>query len=252
MVDAVEVVVIAGLAGQEEYSSVFKESIENWKSACKSAEVPCRVIGSVSSPDSGDEVKKEVQKRLSEKLDEELWVVMIGHGTFNGREAKFNIAGDDFTAKEFGKWCEARTGELVVVNTSSSSSPYLQACSGENRTVITATKSANEIYYTRFGSYFSKAITGQKESDLDNDDQVSLLEAYIYAANQVADFFAREGRLATEHSLLDDNGDTLGTRAEWFEGTTAVKVAKEGAEPDGLRAMQQVLVKNELERSFPR
>ena len=55
-------------------------------------------------------------------------------------------------------------------------------------------------------------------------------------------------RLATEHALLDDNGDGLGSRAEWFEGTTPTQAPSDTAEPDGDLANQKVLVKNAFER----
>ena len=31
---------------------------------------------------------------------EELWIVFIGHGTFDGRSAKFNLRGPDISADE--------------------------------------------------------------------------------------------------------------------------------------------------------
>src|SRR5690606_24985496 len=84
--------------------------------------------------------------------------------------------------------------------------------------------------------------------DLDNDEQVSLLEAFLYASGQVAEFYQNEGRIATEHALIDDNGDGIGSRAEGFEGTTPVHKPSPEAEPDGDLAAQKVLVKNEWER----
>jgi hypothetical protein len=84
-------------------------------------------------------------------------------------------------------------------------------------------------------------------ADIDKDDQTSLLEAYLLASAGVREFYAREGRLATEHALLDDNGDRLGTPADWFQGTRAVKTAKDGAPPDGLRAGQLQLVRSQGE-----
>ena len=243
-----EVLLVLGLGGEEEYTEIFRENISQWKLACSKAGVPCQVMG--NNPGE-NELKEKLRARLAEVKDGELWLVLVGHGSFDGRVAKFNIAGDDFTAQELGEWCKPIRGNFVVINTTSASAPFLKELAGENRTVITATKSANEIFYSRFGEYFSKAIVGIKEADLDNDEQVSLLEAFLYSADRVKEFYTRAGRLATEHALIDDNGDGLGTRAEWFEGVTATKVAKDGAEPDGLRAMQQVLVPNELEKNFP-
>ncbi len=65
------------------------------------------------------------------------------------------------------------------------------------------------------------------------------------------EFYQLEGRLATEHPLVDDNGDGLGTPADWFRGIRAVKKAKDGASLDGLRAHQFALLRNESERSLP-
>ncbi len=248
---SMEVLVLVGLEGEDEYREVFQKSADHWRTACDTAGVDCTVLGDLEEgASSSADIRSEIQGRLAEPRGdgESLWLILLGHGSFDGREAKFNIAGGDFTARELGEWCKGIESELVVVNTTASSAPFMRALAGPGRTIITATKSANEIYFARFGTYFSEAITGISEADLDNDDQVSLLEAFLYASAEVAIFYEEQERLVTEHALIDDNGDALGTRAEWFEGTTATRTAKDGAEPDGLRAMQQVLVKNEFEK----
>jgi hypothetical protein len=117
-----------------------------------------------------------------------------------------------------------------------------------DRIVITATKNEGEQSYARFGRYFAGALGGIEGGDLDNDDQVSLLEAYLHASRRVAEFYKSEGRIATEHALLDDNGDQLGSRSEWFKGTTPTQTASPEAKPDGDLAAQKVLVKNTFER----
>jgi hypothetical protein len=89
------------------------------------------------------------------------------------------------------------------------------------------------------------------KADLDKDDQTSLLEAFLMANGGVAEFYKTEARLATEHALLDDNGDKLGTPADFFQGVRAVKSAKAGAQPDGITAAQFVLVKNKKEKQLP-
>ena len=68
------------------------------------------------------------------------------------------------------------------------------------------------------------------------------------ASRRVAEFYESAGRLATEHALLDDNGDGLGTPADWFRGIRAVKKAREDALADGLRAHQFHMVRSEQER----
>ena len=58
-------------------------------------------------------------------------------------------------------------------------------------------------------------------------------------------------QLATEHALLDDNGDKLGTPADWFRGVCATRRAKDGAALDGLRAHQLHLIPSDRERDIP-
>lgn len=85
---------------------------------------------------------------------------------------------------------------------------------------------------------------GSLEADLDKDEQTSLLEAFLMASRKVADFYKEEGRLATEHALIDDNGDGLGTPADWFQGVRAVKKAQNRAGVDGRRGQQVHLISN--------
>ena len=74
-----------------------------------------------------------------------------------------------------------------------------------------------------------------------------MLEAFLTASSQVDEFYSSAGRLITEHALLDDNGDRLGTRADWFRGIRPVKKAQDNASLDGYRAHQFYLVYSEDE-----
>src|SRR6185436_19095304 len=137
----------------------------------------------------------------------------------------------------------------AVIDSSSCSAPFLAQLSGTNRVVITATRSGHEQNFTRFGQYLAEAI-GDPQTDLDKDGSVSLLEAFLTASRRTAEFYRVEGRLATEHALLDDNGDGFGTPAEWFRGLRAIKKPKENAVVDGLLAQQFHLVRNQTETKF--
>jgi hypothetical protein len=176
--------------------------------------------------------------------------VLIGHGTFDGREAKFNLRGPDVSDQELANWLRPARRPLAVVNCTSSSAPFLNRLSAPGRVIITATRTGQEIQFARFGEYLSQAI-GDAAADLDKDGQTSLLEAYLAASHQTEAFYKEAGRLATEHALLDDNGDALGTPAGWFEGTRAVRAAKDGAPIDGHRAHQWHLILSETERALP-
>ncbi len=250
----VTVVTVLGAGGEKEYEKKFTDVAKAWQEACKRGGVRLVEVGGKTAAGKSDkQLLKEVIAEEIERGVSGLWVVLIGHGTYDGRETKFNVRGEDFTDGDLAAWLKPFKGRLVVVNTASSSAPFIKALSGENRIVITATKSAHEIFYPRFGEYFARAVGGLKAADLDNDEQVSLLEAFLYAANGVKQFFEKEGRIATEHAMLDDNGDQRGIRAESFEGVMAIVSGKEkeGLRPEGERAHQIHLTPNKLEAMMP-
>lgn len=245
------ILVVVGAEGTEEYGEAFLESAALWQVAARKGDAELTLVGgrqtaSEKSPEKTDVEK--VREAIAGTKEPELWIVLIGHGSFDTREVKFNLRGPDFTDAELAEWVEAYPGELAVINTASASGSFIRRLSAPGRVVITATKNEAEVFYTRFGKHFAEAVGGAGDADLDNDEQVSLLECFLYAANRVEKFYETEGRLATEHALLDDNGDEIGSRSEWFEGTTAIQTASKDAEPDGERAAQKVLVKNEFER----
>lgn len=241
----VSVVLIVGAAGTEEYGKRFAAQASAWKAACGKAGVPVRVIGESVAPPGGTNDSTELASVLKEAVAKpkgQLWLVWIGHGTFDGREAKFNLRGPDVSAKEIGAWLKPLRQELVMIQCASASAPFITALAGPQRVIITATKDAEEVFYTHFGEYFAPAISGLPEADLDQDHQVSVLEAFLYACKKTAEFYENDSRLATEHALIEDNGDGIPTRAEIFVGTHAAASAHEKAKPDGGRAAQIALV----------
>jgi hypothetical protein len=179
-----------------------------------------------------------------------LWLVLIGHGTFDGRTAKFNLRGPDLAASDLAEWLRPLPRPVAVIDTTSSSAPFLKPLSAPGRIVITATKSGFEQNFTRFGQYLAQAIV-DPTADLDKDGQTSLLEAFLSAAHATGQFYAAAGRLATEHALLDDNGDGLGTPAEWFRALRATKKAGAGASLDGYRTHQLHLLPSPAEAALP-
>lgn len=236
-----EMLLVVGASGEAEYGKLFDAQVTAWKEACTKAAVPLKIIGRDESAEDLPKLEVALKQAVS-KSGGQFWLVMIGHGTFDGREAKFNLRGPDLTAKQLGDWLKPLERELVLIQTASASAGFIQPLVGKNRIIVSATKSADEVFYTRFGEYFAPAIAGEAEADLDQDKQVSVLEAFLFASKQVTDFYEKEERLATEHPLLEDNGDGVGARSEIFEGVKAT-VAK----ADGARASQVALVLSEEE-----
>ena len=140
-----------------------------------------------------------------------LLVILIGHGTSDQAEARFNITGPDLAPSDLQM---ALTGfptqPLALVHTGSASGGFLEPLSGPNRIIITATRTQRERNATEFAQFFVEAITGES-ADLDKDERVSLLEAYQYAREEVIRFYEDENEILTEHAVLDDNGDGTGS-----------------------------------------
>ena len=243
------VIIVAGAAGTAEYGAVFTQCTKNWRQAVSQGDAKSIVIGLDESSDDKTLLRQTLKNEPNE-TDMALWLVLIGHGTFDGRTAKFNLRGPDFSSEDLAEWLKPFNRPIVIINTTSSSAPFLNKLSGNNRIVITATKSGFELNYTRFGQYLAESII-DNQADLDKDGQTSLLEAFLTASNQVAEFYSSEGRLPTEHALLDDNGDRLGTPADWFRGIRPVKKARENTTLDGYRAHQLCLVRSEAENKMP-
>ena len=182
--DQATVIVVVGAPGEEEFGKVFAESADRWESACRAAGAKELTIGRKTEAEGADadQLKKALQDEPKEGVAE-LWLVLIGHGTFDNQEAKFNLRGPDLSATELAALLKPFKRPVAVIDTASASGPFINKLSAPNRVVITATRSGFEVNYTRFGKYLAEAIADPK-ADLDKDGQTSLLEAFLMAARR--------------------------------------------------------------------
>lgn len=250
--DCATVLVVVGAEGSEEYGKQFRQWAGRWREAAARGGARYLTVGLEPPGETSDRdlLKRHLHEQVAAGGREPLWLVFIGHGTFDGKTARFNLRGPDVAAGELAAWLTPLERPLAIINCASASGPFINELSGEKRIVITATKSGFEHNFARFGDYLSAAIADPK-ADLDKDEQTSLLEAFLLAAAGVKEFYESADRLATEHALLDDNGDRLGTPADWFRGLRASKAANDGAALDGLRANQWQLVRGGHEQQLP-
>jgi len=244
------VLVVMGAEGSAEFRESFAAQAEAWNGVAKLGGHRFALIGRDNSLEPTDLARLRLALELDEKQGSDvLWVVLVGHGTFDGENARFNLRGPDVSATDLADWLAPYERPVVVVNASSASAPFLKALSAPGRIVVTATRSGFEQSYARFGEFLAASFE-DAAADLDKDDQVSLLEAFVVAGNRVREFYKAEGRLATEHALLDDNADGLGTPADWFRGVRVVRAPKDSATPDGVRAHQIHLLPSAAERAL--
>jgi len=241
-----DILVAVGASGSSEYRDMFQAWAERWESAAKTADADFHMIGLDDSDSDKAKLTEAIMYLTGRNLGERLWIILIGHGTFDGRTARFNLRGPDITAAETADLVKNTTRPIALINCTSGSAPFINAMSGPNRVILTATKDGSQLQLARFGAAMSAAI-GSTEADLNRDGQVSLLEAWAFAARRTDEFYASNGRLATEHSLLDDNGDGLGSRLSVFKG---VQLNLAGNEPgaDGDLARCWYLIRSDDER----
>ena len=159
-------VIVSGVSGSEK----FAESQKAWVSSLQSTLVKRlgfaadrvtvlsenRIAGTAATRENVTRTLAALKPRLT--ADDTLLVVLIGHGTFDGAAAKFNLVGPDMDSKEWKAALDGNPARLVFVNTTSSSFQFVPALAGKNRIIIAATDSAAQKYTTVFPQYFIEAL----------------------------------------------------------------------------------------------
>jgi hypothetical protein len=142
--------------------------------------------------------------------DDVVLVVLVGHGSgADSGEAKFNLVGPDLTAQEWADLLRPVSGRLVFINAASGSFPFVEQLSAKNRVVITANDSAAQTFETVLPQFLDASFKDQS-ADLDKNGRTSVWEAFTYASARVKNWFEQRAQLATEHPMLDDDGDGVG------------------------------------------
>ena len=215
--------VVVGLAGAPEHGKTFQKWGATFAEAAGRIGVSSERLAYLVDQPAGDDTRvtgRATREDIARALDgfaksagpeDVVFITLIGHGTFDGRTPKFNLQGPDMTPADFDALLKKLpTRQIVFVNAASSSGPFIEVLSGPGRTIVTATRSGAEYFTTLFGGYFVDALTSEA-ADADKNKRISVLEAFRYAKGEVARAYEREGLLATEHALLDDNGDKQGS-----------------------------------------
>ena len=209
--------IIAGIGGEEEYVGKFAK----WSGELKTtlldklgfAQENLIFLSESTEPKAtAVEVRKAFSTLRSNcKPDHTVFIFMIGHGSFDGKEAKFNLVGPDINANEYATMIKALPArQVVVINTATASGEFIKPLSAPGHVTVTATRSGMETNATHFANYFVQALSS-KDADADQNNRISVLEAFNYTTLQLEKFYKEQNRLLTEHTLLDDNGDGKGS-----------------------------------------
>lgn len=223
--------VVVSEPGNPAYELEFHRQAKAWQDLAAKGGFEVKTLGLGEAPAASDRPLLEETLGGLPKSGGDLWLVWIGHGSYDGRTANFNLRGPDIDADAVAGLLEPFERRLILLHLFSASGPFLTTLSKPNRVVVSATR-GNQKNYSRFGEKLADAV-GSSDADLDLDGSLSLLEATLHAAGATQAFYEDAQRVVQENAILDDNGDGRGTPAEAFKGLRA-----EGAAADGTLARE--------------
>lgn len=200
-------VTVAGLGGEPDYEQRFTAAAKDLDKVFKSAGNTAHVFTLTGPQATAAQLKDTLSSVARDaKADDDFVLILIGHGSFDGVEYKFNLVGPDLTAGEIAAMCDRiASRRQLVVDTTSASGGGIPALERSGRAVIAATKSGTEKNATVFARYWVEALQ-DPAADTDKSDSISAMEAFIYATKKTAAFYDSQKRLATEHAVFDDAG----------------------------------------------
>ncbi len=210
-------VTVAGLGGEPDYEQRFTALAK--ESSTRSSRPRPATRTSIHFL-VADATKAHLTDTLAQiardaKPDDEFTLILIGHGSYDGEEYKFNLPGPDISGDELAVLCNKISSKRqLIVNTTSASGGSIGALQKTGRIVIAATKTGTEKNATVFARYWVEALgDASAKTSSKNEEAVSALEAFQYADRKTAEFYESQKRLATEHAVLEDTGKKEAVRA---------------------------------------
>jgi hypothetical protein len=204
---------VAGLGGEPDYEQRFGALAVDLDRITRAGGATAHVVTL-----SGVQATREhLQQALSAiataaHADDVLVITLVGHGSFDGTQYKFNLPGPDVSAEQLAGWCDQiAASRQLIVNTTSASGGSVKALQRHDRVVITATKSGTEKNATVFARYWVEALQ-DPGADTDKNQIITGLEAFQYATRKTAAFYETEKRLATEHAVFEEGGKSAPVR----------------------------------------
>jgi hypothetical protein len=217
--------IVVGLSGDDEHADRFRETAKTWRqwltdSLVFPADGIRVVFGAAGDPslDAGPATKQAIAAEVETirrglAAQGRLWVFFLGHGNELGGHAFLHLPGPDLREDELGQlFKDIHCREQVFWITNSASGWFLAPLSAKGRIVITATSPDREPNETEFPHALALVSRrSQSELDKDGDGKISVWELFVATVAATMDRFADDERAPTEHALLDDNGDKVGT-----------------------------------------
>jgi hypothetical protein len=221
---------IGGLGGEQHYSEKIYYYLENTRSAlidkfqfpekniillAETKYKENQIVDGISNEETIREKFIELSKLVNE--NDNVFIILYGHGSYDGKNAKLNIPRRDLTNFDYGELVDRlKVRQIIFINTASSSSLFINSLSEANRIIITATSSPTQRNFTVFPKYFVEGLTSD-EVDFDRNSNISVLELFRFATEKTNRFFSDGDHLATEFAMLEDTGDKKAFRVDELE-----------------------------------
>jgi hypothetical protein len=203
---------VAGLGGEDQYEQRFSGWASDLSKLLKNE--PGARVETLSGKDA---TKANIEAKLraiatQAKPDDTFILLLMGHGTYDDIDYKFNIPGADISATEIAGLLDKIQAKQAVILATSSSGAAIPILQKAKRVVITATKSGTEKNATIFARFWVEALR-DPGADTDKNEVVTVLEAFDYAQAKTKNYFETQKHLATENSLIEDMGKGEGVKA---------------------------------------
>jgi hypothetical protein len=226
-------ILVCGLSGDAAHHKLYSETVtklhEGLSKRLGFADV--QVLFGDESQDSDADVIKSAGRATREELErsvsalgaklqaeDALWVIVVGHSHYDGKHSWLNLPGPDIQQFDFAKLFQGLSaGQQVFMLTTPTSGFYVKPLSAKGRVVVTATETDWETNETEFPHELARVLSSppeMKEFDIDHDGTITLFDLYVTVARNLAQSYLERQLLATEHPLLDDNGDGRGTEVQ--------------------------------------
>jgi hypothetical protein len=207
-------VTVGGLVGEPDYDQRFTAAVKDLDKVLKASTSDAHVYTLIGAEATRSRLTSLLDQVARDAAPDDMFVLtLVGHGSYDNVEYKFNLVGPDMTAADLAALCnKVAARRQLVVNATSASGGSIGAFQRAGRAVISATKSGTEKNATVFVRYWAEALQ-DPSADVDKNESVSALEAFEYADRKTAEFYASQKRLATEHPVFEDTGKGEAVRA---------------------------------------
>lgn len=202
------ILIVTGLGGEPDYARAFAQQGD---ASARHAEATGATVTLLTEDNARREEIRDAIATIARESNEtdKVVVQLIGHGTFDGEQYRFNVPGPDPTAEDLAAWLKPVTAkrQLAVIATSASGAAQ-DALAQAGRTVITATRHGREGNASLFGGFWEQALDAPA-ADVDKDDRISADEAFRFAERALAAYYEDHQRIATEHPRLEGDAGSF-------------------------------------------